>query len=181
MSSVEPDIAGQAYKVRSIYELSPQALGELRSYMESSGFQLPISQVVGFTQFTAQYANVSNSEAIPAFTSSTNYYGDLTTVGPEITNLPSGSYLLIYGAYLEGQPSTNTVAFCAPSINGSVPSDSQAAIQQALYQVSVSAASLATLSNDTNSVKLQYRRATSGPYDPTATYRWLVALRYANR
>lgn len=176
MSSIEPDIAGQTYKIRSIYELSPQALGELRSYMETSGFQLPISQVVGFTQFTAQYENVSNSEAI---TSST--YSDIATVGPEITNLPSGSYLLIYGAYLEGQPSSNTVAYCSPSVNGSTPSDSQAAIQQALYQVSVSAASLATLSNDTNSVKLQYRRSTSGPYNPTATYRWLVALRYANR
>jgi hypothetical protein len=168
-------LPGQKYAVDSLRDISPRALGEIRSFLESSGFALPISQVIGFQQFTAQYATVSTSEAITSAT-----YADIATAGPTITNLPAGSYVLLYGAYLEGQPSSNTVAYAAPSVNGSTPSDSAAATQQALYQVSVSSASLATMTAQSNTVKLQYRRATSGPYDPSATYRWMIALRYAN-
>ena len=158
-----------------IAQVAPQFLSYLVSYIEQSGLLIPVSQVPGFSSFTAKYSSVSNSESITG-----SSYGDLGTVGPQITGLPPGLYLLLYGAYLEGQPSSNTVAFCSPSVNGSTPSDSAAAIQQALYQVSVSSASLATLSSNTNTVKLQYKRTTSGPYDPSATYRWLIALKYAN-
>lgn len=158
-----------------IAQVAPQFLSYLVSYIEQSGLLIPVSQVPGFSAFTAKYASVGSSEAITG-----SSYGDLSTVGPQITGLPPGSYLLLYGAYLEGQPSSNTVAFCSPSVNGSTPSDSNAAIQQALYQVSVASASLATLSLDANTVKLQYKRTTSGPYNPSATYRWLIAFKYAN-
>lgn len=168
-------IPGQQYKVNSLLDLSPQALGELRSWMEGSGFQLPISQVVGFSQYQAQYTIVGTEQAITSAT-----YADLTTAGPTISNLPAGKYLVLFGAALEGQPSTNTVAYMAPSFNGSTPSDSDGIRQQGQYAIPSSRAVIATLRNAANTVKCQYRRDTSGPYDPSAAYRWLVVLKYAN-
>jgi hypothetical protein len=168
-------IPGRSYAINTINDLSPEALGELRSWLEGSGFQVPISQIVGFSQYQAQYTLVGTEQAI---TSST--YADLSTAGPTITTLPAGKYLILFGAALEGQPSSNTVAYMSPSYNGSTPTDSDSIRQQGQYAIPSSRAVIATLRSAANTVKCQYRRDTSGPYNPSAAYRWLAVLKYSN-
>ena len=171
-------IPGQQYRIDSMNDLSPKALGELRSWLEGSGFQLPISQVVGFSQFTAQYATVGTEEAI---TSSS--FSNLATVGPELTNLPPGKYLFLFGAALEGRPTDNaTIAWMSLSFNGSTAQESDGIRQQGALAIPASRATITTLRSASNTVTAKYKWTSSGTpaSNPTASYRWLVSLKYAN-
>ena len=168
----------QNYKISSLTDISPAALGDLRSFLEGSGFSIPISQIQGFSQFAAQYATVTTEQAITSDT-----YADLGTAGPSLSNLPSGKYLFLYGAALEGRPTDNgTIAWMSVSVNGAAASDSDGIRQQGALAIPASRATIATLRTPSNTVTAKYRWSSSGvpASNPTASYRWLVALKYAN-
>ena len=107
-------------------------------------------------------------------------YTDLATVGPQLTGLPDGQYLLVFGFTAAASGGA-----AAPSINGASPTDSQAASYQPgggiVIADAISTMRLlpVTLKNDGNSiVTLKYRF--DGSNTATFLYRWLAALRYAN-
>ena len=171
-------IPGQIYQINSINDLSPEALGQVRSWLEASGFQLPISQVIGFSQFTAQYATVSTEQSITS-----GSFADLATVGPQLTNLPSGKYLFLFGGALEGRPSDNaTIAWMSLSFNGDAATEADGIRQQGELAIPASRATITTLRNASNTVVAKYKwTSSSSPgTNPTASYRWLVSLKYAN-
>jgi hypothetical protein len=147
----------------------------VRKWLQSSPV-LPISQIFGFTQFTAQSAAVATSEATGSTT-----YADLATVGPTISGLADGHYVLLATSLISN--STGSVgSFASPSLNGSTPLDSDAAIvvtsAAGVPQVTAIGASIQTLSSgNNNTIKMQYR---VGAGSGTFTYRKLIALKYGN-
>lgn len=133
----------------------------------------PISQVFGFTAFTAQSApKIATSES-----TSSGTYVDLATTGPLLTLLPDGHYLFFYGAAhmnsVSGSGSKMSI-----SVNGSTPVDSDATGVQTAVFVNAMTVSVQTLSNNgSNTVKAQYRvTANTG----TFADRFVIGLKYSN-
>lgn len=62
-------------------------------YVQTSRLIIPIGQVFGFTNFTAFFDDVSTQESTTSATAT-----DLATVGPTITGLPDGTYVVLFGA-----------------------------------------------------------------------------------
>jgi hypothetical protein len=150
--------------------------GWLPEWIGQSGIDIPISQVIGFSQFTAQTAaRIITSEGR---TSST--YGDLATVGPTLTDLPDGQYLVLFGT---GAAVTTvaTTAVMNVQINSTVlANDDNAAFHGATTSTSVMGAFTATLNNSgVNTLTAKYR---SGDNATNSQFlnRWLIALKYSN-
>lgn len=172
----DPGIVGQQYKINSIYDLSPQALGELRSYLEQSGIAIPISQIVGFSQYQAEVATTINTVETTSSTSYTN----LATTGPQITNLPAGKYLILFGAEaLSNWVGTYQAAYMSVSKAGAAATDSDAVESTLQTRVSVSRAVLASFTAPSNSVVAKYKTSDAGA-SAEFSKRWMIALRYAN-
>jgi len=146
--------------------------GWLPEWIGQVGIDLPISQVIGFSQFAPQRAIISTSNN----TTSTTYV-DLATVGPTLSNLPNGKYLVIVTAYMMSSVTT-APALMSPSFNGSAPATADAAICVSTTEATHIGVSIATLAAANNEIKAKYR------VDAGATgffqFRQLVALRMSN-
>lgn len=171
----EAAIPGATYKINSLTDLSPQALGELRSYIEQAGLAIPISQVTGFQQFTARSA----ADATEARRNSATF-GDPTTgsAGPSITGVPAGAYVLLHGATAYDYSGGGGTHYMGVKINSSEASDATSIKATAnANAVSLMAAQIVTLTVASNTLTLRYRISVGeGRWDN----RFLIALRYAN-
>lgn len=156
-------------------DCSAEFLGQLRTWLEQNPPAIPVTQILGFSQFTAQADRVSNT-ASESTVSTT--YTDLATVGPRLTGLPDGKYLVVFGA--GAQTSVAGIgAVMSISVNGATPVDADGATVQSASIAGGTSAVLKTLSSGgNNTLSVQYR------IDGAATggwlLRWLIALRYAN-
>jgi hypothetical protein len=148
--------------------------GWLPEWITQDGIDIPISQVIGFAQFTAQ-TNVVPSLAGETTTSTS--YTNLATSGPSLTSLPDGEYLLLYGSFCKSSVSGDSTIL-SPSVNGAAASDDDLAGTQSSVLTSAARATTKSLSNGgNNTLDLKYRvTAGTGTY----THRFLVALKYAN-
>src|SRR5687768_3883968 len=91
---------GQEPKITNLFkDFTSEALGQLIHYL-GLHVQVPITQVLGFSQYAPQRAFVAASQA----TGSTSYT-NLATTGPSITGLPDGQYLAIVGAVMKNDTS----------------------------------------------------------------------------
>lgn len=155
-------------KINNIYtDISPTALGQLVDYITQSGIPIPVTQIVGFTQFVSNRAVVTTAES-----TTSGSYTDLATAGPTITNLSDGKYLVIVTAVSTG----GNTGYISPSVNGSTPSDADGA--NVGGGGSMIGVSTQTLSSGNNTVKIQYK--TNG-LTMTFSNRNLVVLKYANK
>lgn len=132
----------------------------------------PISQVFGFVQFTALSAPV----VITTETIASGVYGDLATVGPTLTGLPDGQYLIIFGALVHTS-AAGIASLMSVQPNSTLAVDSDALQSQAVDPVSCARAITKSLSNNgSNTLTAKYRSGGTGTY----SNRWLLALKYAN-
>ena len=172
------EVGGTGFKLNDIYtDISPQALGQLVDYITQSGIPVPVSQIVGFQQFTVQAASPVGVETNETTTSTS--YTDLTTVGPQLTGLSDGKYLVMFGAVAKGNAAGNS-AYMSPSVNSATPADGDSAKTDISSGfVGVSRALTVTLSGGNNSIAMKYKTQSAG----TAGFqtRWLLVLRYANK
>jgi hypothetical protein len=145
----------------------------LVDYISVNQPAIPVSQIFGFTQFTAQAApRVNSSEG----TNSTSFT-DLATVGPLLTLLPDGRYVFFFGAYVDGSPSPNA-GLMGLKINATEATDNESNRWIAIG--SGTTAVVATLAaNGNNTVTCRYR-STNAASTPLWNYRWLIGLRFAN-
>lgn len=177
MSSIGVQFTDTYPTIKSFNDFSDEALQGLRNWLEINPPTLPISQIVGFSQFTANAARTPDEST----TTSTTYADPTSGVaGPEVDSLPDGHYVCFFGASTTGISSDNTVTFTTVEVNGVVPSDDLSAIeaQQDLH-ASVSGAVLLDLKGGgNNTVKLVYRTTTGTGVDIRS--RWIVMLRYSN-
>lgn len=173
---------GGTPKIDSIFDFSAEALGQLKVWLEQSGLNLPISNIVGFQQFTVQQA----TSILTAETTASDTYTNLATTGPTITGLPDGKYAVFYGAF--GHNSTvGGGAVMSVKLNSAEAIDADAlsvfpasSIAYPAGGVAASRVIFTTLANGGNNTLLaRYRR---GNAIGTAQYstRWMAALRYAN-
>ncbi len=98
--------------------------------------------------------------------------------GPEITGVPPGRYVLLFGG-AGTTSSAGSRAILGVNVNGSGAADSESAEINTLgTHASVSRAIIKTITVPNSSVKLVMR--STGGNDIDFRYRWLVTLRYAN-
>lgn len=148
-----------------------------------AGLDIPISQIVGFTQFTATDSGFDSTIGAESTTSTT--YVDLTTSGPKISGLADGSYLILFGCQPQNA-TTGDSAVMSLSINGAAASDdyvlSANAVTSAAYPAGAASCARAVaktlLNGGNNTVTAKYRSVLGG----TATFgrRWMIALKTAN-
>lgn len=178
----QPANADQVPVVRSILkDFSAEALGELRTWLEQNPPAVTISSIIGFDQFTANVAtDVATNE-----TSTSAAFGDLATVGPSLSGIPNGKYLLLFGftGKWSGAAATGQVMSVAVNGAGAVDGDACFVTSTATGGAGTEASTMRvvakTLSSGSNSVVTKYR-ATAAGNTANFQYRWLVALRYAN-
>lgn len=156
--------------------IPPEWKAWLVSYLEANPPVLPISQIHGFSSFTAQFDQLSVKQNMP----SNGSYVDLATVGPQLTKLPKGSYVFLWGAAYDGNG--GATGAMGINVNGTPPpiSHLESAIIEpvAAQRFNLMRALVKDLPLDVNVVKCQYY-STQSP-GPAFYVRWLVALKFAN-
>lgn len=159
--------------INSLEDISEEALGELKLWIEQAGLSLPVSSIQGYARDAPQQAFTPAGES----TSSTTYT-DLATVGPEITNLSAGRYLAIFGCIYDSASGSD--GFMSPSVNGAVPIDNDAAYAKASVanRYNIVRGLIVTLSgSNTNTITMKYRvSGTTNSFEN----RWLVLTRVSN-
>lgn len=147
----------------------------LIAYLEALPPLYPISQVTGFTQYTAVTAPFIFTDE--STTSST--YGNLATTGPTLSGLADGKYVIHFGAasYIAAG---GTEAGMSIQVNSAAVSDNDACISQVGSFVSISTTVAKSLSNNgSNSITAKYRSLNNVNAAHFAR-RWLIAQRYSN-
>lgn len=169
---------GKIPVVNSIFDFSADALAEVRLWLEQNPPAIGISNVLGFSQFTAQMSVVANNE-----TRTSSTYGDLTHAGPALTGLPDGKYVMLWGANAAGNPSVSNAQMAVSVNGGTAPNGDHTlvAITSSLGVTAVMIADTVTLAaGGNNSITAKYASSDNAS---TCTWnnRWLIALRYANK
>lgn len=161
-----------------IDQFTPEALGELQLWLGQNPPTIPISQVIGFSQFQAQSNIVITDE-----NTASNTFIDLTTVGPQLTGLRKGGYIFIFGALcIPNDATANMSAVMCLSVNNAAPDEAGDLIVN-MEKLGVdpgrsgTMAVTQTLTSDSNSVKVQYRVLEA--VNVRFYRRWLVALKYS--
>lgn len=132
----------------------PQAFKEwFPDWLAQNVPKLPISQVFGFKIDQARVADeITASES----TTSTSY-ADLATVGPSLTNLHDGFYIVMFGARISAYGGSGAEHLMSLSLNDAAASDDNAAggFFNHIFRVA-----LIELRNgkNTNSIVAKYKR-----------------------
>ena len=158
-----------------IEQVAPNFFAYMVDYLAVNQPLVPISQISGFSQFTAQ-SSVNNGTALR----NVNSYGDPTTgdAGPSITLLPKGKYVLLYGALAWDSSGGGGTMYVSPKVNSTEAESADAAnVTANTTGISIMRACLKDLSLENNTVTLRYNASSgTGRWDN----RFLIALRYAN-
>ncbi|HEY5990916.1 MAG TPA: hypothetical protein VIV12_31650 [Streptosporangiaceae bacterium] len=177
----KPQPAADAQKLRDQLKalldqpdlLPDKFLSYMTDYLAVNQPLVPISQILGFTDFTANQATTSGTVT----TTSTTYVA--LSGGPTLSGLSDGNYLLLFGSQ-SSVSSAGQTALASPSVNGATPSDAVAAVStDSTNEGSRVSAAIVALSAGANSVELKYR---SNLGTSTAKFlgRWLIAIRFSN-
>lgn len=167
---------GTVPKITSIFDVSAEFLGQLRLWLEQNPPSIAITSILGFAQFTAQLARVVTGSSE---TTGSSVYGDLATVGPTLSGLPNGQYVMLYAA----QAMTDTLGHSAivnVSFNGQAPAAND------LASVGTTAGSYAvgfttvSLKNGNNTAQLKYANDSTGSSIASFNRRALLAIKFAN-
>lgn len=160
--------------ITRLSDFSQRGLSELKSWLEQVGLAIPINQLTGFSQFTAQEATIGTNES----TASTSFV-DLATVGPQLSNLPSGKYLFIFGAVCDTNAGA-AIDNVGISFSGAAVAAGESSLVGVGFQIAPVVFVVLHTFTDGNAVNnyatLKYSTSTG-----TANFRnrWLVGLKYA--
>jgi hypothetical protein len=159
-------------KITSIQrDFSGEALEQLRFWLEQNPPSIPITQIQGFVGFQFQAAPTL---AVQEATQSASY-GDLSTVGPALTNMPDGQYVIFFGAHVLAGTAAGVMSL---SINGAGADDNDSIAHEGTVG-SPARALVKTLKGGGNSLVAKYKSGTGGQ-TVGFEFRWLIAGKYAN-
>jgi hypothetical protein len=137
--------------------------------------QIPVSQISGFTQFTAKSATVFDASSTTSFT-----YVDLSPSGPTLTGVADGSYIFWFGCTIEED--ANVQGLMSLSFNGSTPFDFDGIYAYVegtagdAVVMSISRALSRSIANGgNNTIQAKYKSTVGGTVN--FMRRWLIALR----
>lgn len=152
--------------VMSIFDFSAEALGELKTWLEQNPPFVPVTQIIGFSQFTAQIATDPSLAA---------ENGTSAASTPNLAALPDGQYLIVWGGTISSSVG-GTVAGMGISLNGGAYDSTLAATTTATSASSVASGTVQRLvNNGSNTIDSIYKGATG-----TFSNRWLIAFKFAN-
>lgn len=174
------EVAFQQRMLRNVQSFPQEFWTAVIQKVALDGEPVPQSQIQGLASF-----NVTVANAVAALeTTSATAYTDLSTVGPQLTGLRNGLYIVLFGAQMNISDTTEA-ARVSLSINSASASNNEVlALAQspgsgAALAISTSRASSLTLSNDNNnSVKMVYK--TDSGTSCGFSLRWMLAIRYGN-
>lgn len=168
--------------ITSLSQMSDEALQELRNYFELYPPSLPIANVLGYSQFVnnaiskAQFITAASAEVDGEDTITSTTYADAPTfVGPSLSGLAAGSWIVLWGGSM--QVNGGQDLFAGLSVNAGTPIDAQAIECEASANVSLARGLPVTLSSTSNTLDVVYRVSGS---NGTVRYRWLFALKYGS-
>lgn len=152
-------------------------LAYLQDYFSSADpLTLTTSSLLDFARFT-----IKSSDFVPALEATPSVsYADMVNVGPTLSSLPDGRYLVIVSAIMRVNGTSGDGSYMSPSINGSNPSDADGARNNSLSEVGVAGFSLQTLTAGNNTIVAKYRVSTGTSSTASFSQRKMFALRYAN-
>lgn len=149
----------------------------IKEYMAVNG-EINQYQISGFSQRVPKTATVTTEES----TGWTSSYVDLSTVGPSLTDIGPGSYLVTYGCQAKMDES-GSEPWVSVSINGAAPLDIDGMFMvgatSRLY-VPMTKSLIVPLTNPSNTLKMQYKRIGSGTTVALFSRRYLHAIKIAN-
>lgn len=174
----------------NIFQVSDKFLGQLKLHLEQNPPSVPITSVLGFSQFTTQFKTGAFS---PVSVSSTTP-GDPPDGAFTLTGLPNGKYLFLYGGNL-GVPAGGHGNIINLSLNYSAAAatfDSGASFKntwngatalQSDQTIPAVGVALYTFTGDNNAVSLYVSVSNAVPTADACLLgnRFIVALRSANR
>jgi len=142
------------------------------SYLEANPPQIPIAQIIGFSAFTASYAEQTISNSITV----ANAWQTLANPGPHL-DLPKGSYIVMYGCNYDASGGAD--GYMGISVNGAVPLIYAFIQPVAAQRFNMMRASIVDLPNDStaNTLDAQFQATQVGP---SFSKRWVIALKYKN-
>lgn len=135
----------------------------------------PISQVFGFTQFTAKTtAAISTTESTTSAT-----LADLATVGPTLVGLSPGSYLVLWGCDASVSAGTTLGGMAITTGPTFASTIAAGAVTQATAELSIMKFAFVRLTAPTTDLRAKYQ-STDGVSSASFANRTLAALKYAN-
>ncbi len=153
-------------------------LAYLADYLGGAGnLNIGTNQIAGFARFSPQITAVVGAGTFE--NTASRSYTDLATVGPSLTQLPPGYYLVIPVAGMLTTIAANR-ALMSVSINGSTPNDSDAAYTEATNIVRCLGISQQKLTAGSNTITAKYKSISGTTAQGQFTDRQIFALRYAN-
>lgn len=158
--------------LQDLLNLPPDFMNYTVQYAAVNPLSIPISQVTGFMQFTANISQVGSEEGTTSQT-----FTDLATVGPELEALADGQYAILFGASMQAPTSQDFLM--GLSINGDAVDADHVCETEVMSNLSLAHGLLTTLDSGSNSIVTKYR-ITGGSSPGDARYRWLLALKYAD-
>jgi hypothetical protein len=172
----EAVLPGQHAKITSIItDFTPEALEQLRFWLEQNPPAVPIASVLGYSQIVPQRATVPTTESTTSLS-----FTDLATIGPALTGVPAGLYLIMVSGWLSVSASATATAQMVPAINGTaLGPDAAALFTGATGRATVVGMTVQRLTLDNNTIGSKYRIDESGASGLFA-YRNLVAIRMGN-
>ena len=146
----------------------------LNDYLAVNIPLIPISQILGFSTFSASISTTTAS-----FATTSNTYVTSSS-GPSISAIPNGKYIFIYGT-LATNSTLDKINYFSPSVNSAVPSDNNAAIwgtNPTNIHHGVTYCFLSTLSSSNNNrIDMEYRvDGGTGNWKS----RWLALIKYSD-
>lgn len=162
---------GGTPKITSIFDFSSDALAQLRLWLEQNPPVVPITSIVGFSQFTAQAATGSGSSGTAAG------HAVVTGAGPQLANLGTGSYVVLLCADLSaafsGEPTVSFATTAGPSVTVQGGPTVGSFAKFAQWTNTVQGASITTQWTADNS-------ANAGSFSYGISGLTLIALKYSN-
>jgi len=168
----------KGHSVSSIFDIAPNVLDELRAHLEMSNLAIPVTQLLGWSQFEPHKAPTIDD--VETTTSTT--YVDLATEGPTLSGLPPGQYLVLFGFTGSNSVDGTATIMSFATDGAAISSDTNPGIvmNSNVKDCSVLGFATVTLSGDRvggHELKAKYKvDGGTGTY----FYRRLVAFKFAN-
>jgi hypothetical protein len=159
-------------------DLPPKFKSWLIDFIAVNVPQIPVSQIVGFQKFEKGLVTVTAAtEIVTSESVSGTTYVDAATVGPSLSGLLAGTYVLLWGAQIHTISDAAGVGRMSLSINGAAASDTDAVLAGAGTTVNVtpSRGKVSTVAGLTNTVVAKYSVFGGGTVE--FAKRWLIALK----
>lgn len=151
----------------------------LLDFIAVNGLAIPISQISGFSQFTARSSEVFATESVTGAS-----YGNIASVGPTLSGLSDGQWIFWYGLYSDSDADVQVAA--SLSFNGVTATDADGirggvdGLVGDQTRISIMRGVFKILTNGgSNEVQMKYKKI-AGASNPTVGTRWLIGLKTGN-